>query len=146
MFYRFKVKKEHRDYQRFSWWENGDMTSKPTAYRMTVHIFGATRSPGCANFALKSLDNSSRTAYSNDTIDFLLNSFYVDDGLDSTKTVGDAWMVVNESITLCSSRNLRLHKFVSNRNMLNKIPESERAAPMYSIDLTLQSLPIEREH
>ena len=127
MFYRFKVKKEHRDYLRFLWWEDGDMTSKPTAYRMTVHIFGATSSPGCANFALKSLANSSRNAYSNDTIDFLLNSFYVDDGLYSAKTVEDAWMVVNESITLCSSRNLRLHKFVSNnRNLLNKIPESER--------------------
>ena len=55
-------------------------------------------------------------------------------------------MVVNESITLCSSRNLRLHKFVSNNiNLLNKIPESERAASIHSIDLTLQSLSIERE-
>ena len=89
--------------------------------------------------------NSSRNAYSNDTINFLLNSFYVDDGLYSAKTVEDAWMVVNESITLCSSRNLHLHKFVSNNiNLLNKIPESERAASIHSIDLTLQSLPIER--
>ena len=61
------------------------------------------------------------------------------------KTIENAWMVVNESITLCSSRNLRLHKFVSNnRNLLNKIPESERAASIHSIDLTLQSLSIER--
>ena len=108
-------------------------------------ISEATSFPGCANFALKSLANSSRNAYSNDTIDFLLNSFYVDDGLYSAKTVEDAWMVVNESIPLCSSRNLRLHKFVSNNiNLLNKIPESERAASIHSIDLTLQSLPIER--
>ena len=108
-------------------------------------ISEATSSPGCANFALKSLANSSRNAYSNDIIDFLLNSFYVDDELYRTKTVEDACIVVNESTTLCSSRNLRLHKFVSNnRNLLNKIPESEHSASIHSIDLTLQSLPIER--
>ena len=46
MFYRFKVKKEHRNYLRFLWWKDGDLSQKPSTYRMTVHIFGATSSPG----------------------------------------------------------------------------------------------------
>ena len=62
------------------------------AKEMLEQIYGnlsliseATSSSGGANFVLKSLANSSRNAYSNDTIDFLLNSFYVDDGIYSAK-------------------------------------------------------------
>ena len=36
----------------FLWWEDGDATKDPQEYRITVHLFGATSSLGCANFAL----------------------------------------------------------------------------------------------
>ena len=45
MFYRFKVKKEHRDYLRFLWWKDIDMTFPPIDCRIPVHIFGAVSSP-----------------------------------------------------------------------------------------------------
>ena len=44
---------DHRNLLRFLWWSDGNIDSKPTEFRMTVHLFGATLSPGCANFALK---------------------------------------------------------------------------------------------
>ena len=47
MFYRFKVREDHRDYLRYFWWKDGDINSDPLKYRMTVHLFGATSSPGC---------------------------------------------------------------------------------------------------
>ena len=53
MFYQFKVNEEHRDFLRFLWWEDGDLSTAPSEYRMTVHVFGAASSPGCANFALR---------------------------------------------------------------------------------------------
>ena len=53
MFYQCKVGKEHRDFLRFYWWENGYIESEPVEYRMTVHLFGAASSPGCANYGLK---------------------------------------------------------------------------------------------
>ena len=57
MFHQVKVNEEYRDLLRFLWWENVDLTKQPKEYRMTVHLFGATSSPGCANFALKSTAN-----------------------------------------------------------------------------------------
>ena len=33
--------------------KNGDTSTEPKEYRMTVHLFGAVSSPACANFALK---------------------------------------------------------------------------------------------
>ena len=53
MFYQVHVTREFRDLLRFFWWEGGDLSKSPVEYRMTVHLFGATSSPGCANFALK---------------------------------------------------------------------------------------------
>ena len=71
MFHQFKVDSTHRNYLRFLWWENGNITSEPKEFRMTVHLFGATSSPGC--------DNENR--YGTEVANFIKRDFYVDDGL-----------------------------------------------------------------
>ena len=48
MFHQVKGNEEQRDLLRFLWWEEGDLSKEPKEYRMTVHLFGATSSPGCA--------------------------------------------------------------------------------------------------
>lgn len=53
MFYQVKVPVTDRDCLRFYWWKNGDIETTPIEYRMTVHLFGATSSPSCRNFALQ---------------------------------------------------------------------------------------------
>ena len=54
-----------RDYLQFLWWDNDDIEhTEPKLYRMTVHLFGATSSPGCANFALKKLASDYKKEYS----------------------------------------------------------------------------------
>ena len=53
MFLQVQVAPEHRNFLRFLWWEDGDLSKSLTEYRMSVHIFGAISSPGCANFTLK---------------------------------------------------------------------------------------------
>lgn len=40
MFHQFHVKVEDQDYLRFPWWESGNLESKPSTYRMKVHLFG----------------------------------------------------------------------------------------------------------
>ena len=52
MFYQVKVAPEDRDCLRFFWWPGGNINLEPVLYRMTVHLFGATSSPSCANYAL----------------------------------------------------------------------------------------------
>jgi hypothetical protein len=52
--FQVKVTLECRDYLRFLWWNDGDISREPEEYRMAVHLFGATSSPGCCNYALKS--------------------------------------------------------------------------------------------
>ena len=45
MFHNFMVSETHRDYLRFLWFEDGDMTKPVVTYRMNVHLFGAVSSP-----------------------------------------------------------------------------------------------------
>ena len=76
MFYRFKVKKEYRDYWRFLWWKDSDMTLSSIGCRMTIYIFGAVSSPCCANFALKRLANDNKDVVVPPLGDFDMNDLY----------------------------------------------------------------------
>ena len=89
MFHRFHVSKEGRDYLRFLWWENRDTNSEPTEHRMKVHLFGASSSPGCANYGMKHLASQNEKECPS-AASFIRKHFYVDDGLISLKSVGEA--------------------------------------------------------
>ncbi|XP_070182296.1 uncharacterized protein [Littorina saxatilis] len=129
MYYQFRVPKEQQDYLRFLWWEGGDLSKPPVDYRMKVHLFGATSSPGCANFGLKQIGRDYR--YLSETAaDFLDRNFYVDDGLRAEETVAQAKEVISNAREICAKANLRLHKITSNsEEVVKTIPESERAGP-----------------
>ena len=145
MFHQVRVNKEQRDLLRFLWWEDGNATKDPQEYRMTVHLFGATSSPGCANFALKSTANDYQNEFGPAAANFLRNDFYVDDGLKSVPSVSEAVELVANVKQMCSKGGFRLHKFVSNRKeVIRRIPESERADGVKALDLDLDSLPLER--
>ena len=145
MFHQVKVKEEYRDLLRFLWWEDGDLTKEPKEYRMTVHLFGATSSPGCANFALKSTANDFEEEFGASAADFLRNDFYVDDGLKSVPLVDEAVKLIASVKQMCSRGGFRLHKFVSNsKEVIRRIPEQDRADGVKELDLDLDSLPLER--
>ena len=71
MYYQVKVREEHQDLLWFLWWEDGDLTADPVEFRMTVHLFGASSSPGCANFALKKAAEESEKELGSSTAEFL---------------------------------------------------------------------------
>ena len=112
---------------------------------MTVHLFGATLSPGCANFALKSTANDYENEFGPAAAKFLRNDFYVHDGLKSVPSVNEPVELVANVKQMCSKGGFRLHKFVSNRKeVIRRIPESDRADGVKALDLDLDSLPLER--
>ncbi|XP_013412394.1 uncharacterized protein LOC106175106 [Lingula anatina] len=142
MFHQFLVQDNDRNYLRFLWWKNGDITKEPTVFRMKVHLFGATSSPGCANFGLKYLAKSYENEYPL-AAEFIKHHFYVDDGLTSSDDADTAIQIIDQARKLCASGGIRLHKFLSNsREVLETVPESERATEVNGVDLNKDRLPV----
>ena len=128
MFHQVRVNEEHRDLLRFLWWSNGNTVKEPQQYRMTVHLFGATSSPGCANFALKSTADDHKAEFGTAAANFLRNDFYVDDSLNSIGTVQEAVKLIKNTKVMCNKGGFNLQKFVSNsKEVFEEIPESDRA-------------------
>lgn len=145
MFHQFKVKEEDRDYLRFYWWENGDITKTPVQYRMTVHLFGAASSPGCSNFGLKKTATDNECEFGSDAAEFIKKDFYVDDGLKSVATVSEATSLIENTKSICARGEMRLHKFISNsKEVIAKIAPDDRAKGVKDLDLHNDVLPIER--
>ncbi|XP_030588591.1 uncharacterized protein LOC115795386 [Archocentrus centrarchus] len=137
MFHQFFVPPAARNYLRFLWWGGADLEAEPQEYRMTVHPFGATSSPGCANFGLKYLAQKHTVDYPLASA-FIEKNFYVDDGLTSVPSVKDAEDLIIEARELCKKGGLRLHKFNSNRlEVLDCVDASERATKAGSLHLGL---------
>ncbi|KAK3716239.1 hypothetical protein QZH41_006214 [Actinostola sp. cb2023] len=147
MFHQVKVIQEHRDLLRFLWWENGDTTKEPQEYRMTVHLFGATSPPGCANFALKSTAKDHEDEYGGAAADFLHNDFYVDDGLKSVPSVEEAIKLIKDIKGMCAKGGFNLHKFVSNsKEYTVSIPSVYRLSIVIVIESTTCLLKAKRNH
>ena len=53
MFHQARVSPDDYDAFRFLWWPDNDLDQEPVEYCMEFHLFGATSSPACSNFALR---------------------------------------------------------------------------------------------
>ena len=53
---------------------------------MTVHVFGATDSPCCANYCLKRTAEDNKNDYNAVVVDTVRRHFYIDDMLRALKT------------------------------------------------------------
>ena len=110
---------------------------------MTVHLFGASSSPGCANFALKSA--ASAELFGTEASNFVTNDFYVDDGLKSVQSPAEAIELIKNSDDLCKAAGFNLHKYVSNdKEVLKSVPVEKRAKDIQAMDLSKDQLPVER--
>lgn len=145
MFHQVLVPPDDRDFLRFLWWPKGDVQLPPTEHRMKVHLFGATSSPSCANFALRRCAVDHGHHYSEETVDKLLHCFYVDDCLVSVATEKEAVSLYKNLVSLCSKGGFFLTKRLSNRSgVLEAIPESNRAKTVEGLNMELDTLPVER--
>ena len=144
MFYQVRVPKADRDLLRFLWWPGGDLERPMEEYRMNVHLFGATSSPSCANFALQRTATEAESKYDQQVKDTLYHNFYVDDCLTSVATEQEAVKLSSDLRNICEEGGFKLTKWTSNnRAVLQSIPESDRSKEIAVLDLE-QDLPSER--
>ena len=116
------------------WWPGGDIDLTPVEYRVRVHLFGASSSPGCANFGMKHLASVRKEDLKLGTE--LIHNFYVDDGICSTHSVDEAVQIANEACQICRSGGLRLHKFCSNsKDVLSALPFVELSSDLQQVNL-----------
>ena len=145
MFYRVKVTPRDRDMLRFLWWKGGDLNAEPEEFRMTVHPFGGVWSPSCANLALQCTAADNRDQFDEEVIKCAYRNFYVDDCLKSVATQEKAVLFVKQLTELLACGGFRLTKWISNcREVLETIPEGERAKQVKNLDMSYDKLPVER--
>ena len=145
MFHQVFVNPDYRNLLRFLWWDKGNVDSTPTEYRMTVHLFGATSSPGCANFTLKRTADDFEELFGSEPATFVKKDFYVDDGLKSVPSATEASALIKSTKSLLAKGGFNLHKFISNsKEVIEAIPKEQRASGIKELDLSRDILPIER--
>lgn len=110
-----------------------------------MHLFGATSSPSCANFALRKCGEDHKEQFSQETVDKVLHCFYVDDCLVSVASEEEAVSLYHDLVSICAKGGFHLTKWISNRHdVLAAIPESHRAKGMKRLEMDRDSLPVER--
>ena len=145
MFHQVHVTPEDTDLLRFLWWQDGDLEQPPAEYRMRVHLFGATSSPSCANYALRKCAEDYGHLYSKEAINGLNRCFYVDDCLVSVANEEKAVSLHHELVSLCSEGGFCLSKWISNKpTVLKAIPSSYKAKCVEEFNMELDHLPVER--
>ena len=128
MFYQVRVKKEDCDVLRFLWWPDGNVERPLEDYRMKVHVFGATSSPACSNYALRQTAKDNKDQFDEEVVDTLLNNFYVDDCLKSTTAEDKAANLAHDLSDICNKGGFHLTKWVSNsKYVMESIPTQERS-------------------
>jgi len=111
---------------------------------MTVHLFGATSSHSCANFALRKTASDNEQRFGIEAAETLRQNFYVDDLLKSVDSIPHAIDLMSAVKQMCAAGGFKLTKFVSNeQQVINSIPPEDRAENNGSIDMT-QSMNVQR--
>ena len=112
---------------------------------MEVHLFGATSSPSCSNFALRKTAGDNIDEFPEDIIKTVERNFYVDDCLKSFKSSEQAVSLVNDLCDLHAKGGFRLTTWQYNRpEVLQSIPKDERAQSVLNLDFFKDTLPIQR--
>ena len=116
---------------------------------MLVHIFGATDSPCCANFPVKTVARDNIENYSPITIETVLRSFYVEDLLKLVTSEQEAVTLIQDKVDLIKSGGFRITKFISNNeHVMKSIPEMERAKSLqgtsFNSDIKERTLKMKR--
>lgn len=112
---------------------------------MVVHLFGATFSQSCANFALQRCAEDNKEFFSQQVFETIMHSFYVDDLLTFVASEQETIDLYEDLRKICGKGGFNLTKWISNnRCVLAAIPEEERANEVNDLDLDQDVFPVER--
>lgn len=141
VFHNFLVALVHRDYLRFLWHEDNDLSKPLIDYHMNVHVFGNSPSPAVATYGLRKAVAKAES----DVQDVIFKNVYVDDGMVSCRTPEEAVELhVRTQRVLNDNGKLRPHKFASNnREVLDSFPKSDLAKDLCNLDLCNDTLPMQ---
>ena len=123
MFHQVHILEKKRSFLWYLCWQDVNL-QKLFNYKICVHVFGGTSSPGCCNYALRktALDNVS--SYSKEATNTLLRNFYLNDVLKLVLSVRDALTLIQEVTDLCKRGEFKLTKFITNKkDILFQIPD-----------------------
>ena len=132
MFPQVKVPKSDRGPLRFFWWTDGDKTTTSDEYELSVHLFGVTSSPFCADLALqRTIEDFGNSILS----EIVKENFYVDDCLVSVDSPNVAKRTVTKLVDVLKHGGFQLTNWVSNNpSVLSDIAESEISPNVRNID------------
>lgn len=132
-----RVIDEDCDAWRFLWWPDGDMKQQHKCYQMRVHLFGATSSPSCSAYALNRTATDNADEFEPAVVSTVQRNFYVVDRLKSAESEVKAIKLATDLQSIMKMGGFRLTKWLRNsREVLNAIPESERAPSVIKLQLT----------
>lgn len=131
----------------FFWHHDNNPDNELLEYRMCVHVFGNCPSPAVATYGLRKCvtsDTNPGDSDINKIKDFIVRNFYVDDGLASFPTMGQAVSVVKGTQNaLLEGGNLRLHKIASNSDkVMAQFPAEDLAKGIEIFNLNNEDLPL----
>ncbi|XP_062581908.1 uncharacterized protein LOC134243691 [Saccostrea cucullata] len=146
MFYSFLVYPPHRDYLRFVWYEDNNITKPLVDYRMKVHVFGNGPSPAVATLGLRKTADVAEETAGSDVKDYIYQNFYVDDALSSHGSAEEAITLLKKAkYALQEEGNLRLHKLCSNSSeVLRAFDKEDLAKDLKELNFECDDLPIQR--
>ena len=145
MFHQVRVPKEDASFLRFLWWKDGDTKQQPVEYQMNVHLFGATSSPSCVNYALRCTAENGRNLFDDEVIETVLRNFYMDDCLKSVASVDKAIKLVSDIQRLLNQGGFHIAKWISNsRDVIKSVPIEARSKSVMDLDLDQDNLPSDR--
>ena len=103
---------------------------------MCAHVFGATSSASCSNYALRRTAVENEAVFGEAAANALHHNFYVDDLLKSIEDLDSAKQLVKDVINMCKSGGFHLTKFISNNKELLSVPENQRRMGVKDQDLS----------
>ena len=145
MFHSFNVDPKHQSFLRFLWFKDNNPSEDIIEYQMTVHLFGNGPSPAVATYGLRKTALDGEEKFGKDTRAFIHKNFYVDDGLGSRPTPGEAIALIKAAQETLATANIRLHKVTSNSvEVMEALPPDDRAKDVRDLDLRKEILPSQR--
>ena len=103
MYHQVQVPEDQQSFLKFLWWENHDIDMESHDYVMCAHVFGATSSVSCSNYALHKKAMENEAVFGEAAASALHRSFYVDDLLKSIEHLDPAKQLVKDDINMCKS-------------------------------------------
>lgn len=121
MFHQIRIRKEDQVAQRFLFRDNP--RNEPQVYVMNVMTFGATCSPAFAQFVKNENALKYKDKYPT-AVEAIVKNHYVDDYLDSFRTINDAIKTINEVCLIHDRAHFFMRNFVSNcQEVIRSIPD-----------------------